>query len=265
MLESLRAWPLLQGYRGRPRVDVDRLIEILMRFSYLVADYPEIREIDINPMLVTPSDVRALDARVVIDRAALGKPPHAYEHLALRPYPEEYERRATLKDGAELLLRPIRPEDEPAWKALLGSCSPESRYARFRYLFQWSAHEVATRYCFIDYDREMAIVAERNEGGQRSLVGVGRLIADPDHETVEYAVLVNDAYQNRGLGGVLTDYCLEIAQRWGLAKVVAVTTSDNDRMIALFEERGFGIERGEDNLVSVEKLLPPESRRAHRA
>ena len=262
MLESLRAWPLLQGYRGRPRVDVERLLEILIRFSYLVADYPEIREIDINPMLVTPSEVRALDARVVVDRAALGKPAPDYQHLALRPYPEQYVRPATLRDGTELLLRPIRPEDEPMWKALLGSCSPESRYARFRYLFQWSAHEAATRYCFIDYDREIAIVAERSDEGVRSLVGVGRLSADPDHETVEYAVLVNDAYQNRGLGGVLTDYCLEIAQRWGLEKVVAVTTSDNARMIALFEERGFAIQHGEDGLVSVEKVIPPGARRS---
>lgn len=255
MLESLRAWPLLQGYRGRPRVNVERLVEILMRFSYLVADYPEISEIDVNPLLVTPREVVALDARVVVDRALLANPPKDYQHLALRPYPEEYVRTVTLRDGAELLLRPIRPEDEPAWKALLASCSPESRYARFRYLFQWSAHEVATRYCFIDYDREIAIVAERSEGAERSLVGVGRLIADPDLETVEYAVLVSDAYQNRGLGGVLTDYCLEIAKRWGPKRVVAVTTSDNVRMIALFEERGFTVEHGDDGLVSVDKPL----------
>jgi acetyltransferase len=255
MLESLRAWPLLQGYRGRPRVDVEALIEVLMRFSYLVADYPEICEIDVNPLLVTPKGVTALDARVVVDRATLAAPPKDYQHLALRPYPEEYVRTVTLRDGAELLLRPIRPEDEPMWKALLASCSPESRYARFRFLFQWSTHEVAARFCFIDYDREIAIVAERVQDGERSIVGVGRLIADPDHETVEYAVLVNDAYQNRGLGGVLTDYCLEIAKRWGLGRVVAVTTSDNTRMIALFEERGFTVQHGDDGLVSVDKPL----------
>ena len=90
MLESLRSWPLLQGYRGRPAVNIDRLIEILMRLSYLVADYPEIKELDVNPLLVTPDDVIALDARIILDHEAILNPPRPYSHLAIRPYPEEY-------------------------------------------------------------------------------------------------------------------------------------------------------------------------------
>jgi acetyltransferase len=256
MLESLRAWPLLCGYRGRPQVAVDRLIEALIRVSYLVADHPEITELDVNPLLVDPQGVVALDARVVVARELVGRSPgRAYEHLALRPYPEEYVRPARLGDGTDLLLRPIRPEDEPLWKALLASCSAESIYARFRFLFQWSSHEVATRFCFIDYDREIGIVAEQISDTGRALVGVGRLIADPDHESVEYAVLINDAFQNRGLGGVLTDYCLEIARGWGVKRVVAVTNSDNVRMLALLEERGFELTPGEEGLVSAARAL----------
>lgn len=255
MLESLRCWPLLQGYRGRPPVDLDRLIEIMIRFSYLVADCPEIVELDVNPLLVSSRDAAALDARAVIEPVAEASRPYA--HLALRPYPEEQVRRVTLGDGAALTLRPIRPEDEPRWRALLASCSPEALYARFRYLFQWSTHEAATRYCFIDYDREIAIVAETEDGsgGGRALVGVGRLIADPDNETGEYAVLVTDAFQNRGLGGVLTDTCLEIARSWGIRRVVAETTADNVRMIALFQGRGFEVTAGEQGLVTVAKDL----------
>jgi acetyltransferase len=254
MLESLRSWPLLRGFRGRAPVNLDRLVELMIRFSYLVADYPEIVELDVNPLLVSSRDALALDARAVVAPAA--KDARPYAHLALCPYPEEQVRRVTLRDGTALMLRPIRPEDEPRWKALLASCSPEALYARFRYLFQWSTHEAATRYCFIDYDREIAIVAESDDGnGERSLLGVGRLISDPDLDTGEYAVLVTDAYQNRGLGSVLTDTCLEIARSWGLRRVVAQTTSDNARMIAVFAERGFEITPEEEGLVTVSKLL----------
>ena len=146
-----------------------------------------------------------------------------------------------MKDGTNLLLRPIKPEDEPLWLELLSSCSRESIYSRFRYFFQWESHEVAARYCYIDYDREIAIVAEKIEGKKRRLLGVGRLIADPDHENVEYAVLITDKWQNRELGSILTDFCIEIAKHWGLKNMVAQTTSDNRRMISLFNKRGFKI------------------------
>lgn len=260
MLESLRSWPLLAGHRGRPGVHLDRLIEALMRFSYLVADYPEIQEIDVNPLLATARDVVALDARVIIDRARLererlGHPGRPYDHLALRPYPEEYVRPARMRDGTELRLRPIRPEDEPLWMDMLASCSRETIYMRFRYMFQWSTHEAAIRYCFNDYDREVAIVAETTDAGAPRLVGVGRLVADPDHESAEYAILVSDAWQNRGLGGVLTDYCIEIAAGWGVKRITAQTTSDNVRMLALFERRGFEIRPAEEGLLEVEKVL----------
>jgi acetyltransferase len=152
-------------------------------------------------------------------------------------------------------MRPIRPEDEPRWLELLASCSRETIYSRFRYLFDFRSHHAAVRYCFNDYDREIGIVCETDEGGRRKLVGVGRLVADPDHESVEYAVLVGDEWQNRGLGGVLTDYCLEIAQGWGLRRMVAVTTTDNVRMLALFEDRGFTIRPDREGLVHVAREL----------
>jgi len=255
MLESLKIWPLLRGYRGRPPANVDRLVEVLIRLSYLAADYPEIKELDVNPLLVTKHDVTALDARVIIERELVGKTGKPYSHLALRPYPEEYVASRKLKDGTQVVLRPIKPEDEPMWFELLGSCSRESIYQRFRYFFHWETHQVATRYCFIDYDREIAIVAELEEEGKRKLLGVGRLVADPDHESVEYAVLVGDAWQNKGLGSLLTDYCFEIARKWGLKRIVAQTTSDNPRMIEVFKKRGFEIKSDESGLVEVTKKL----------
>lgn len=255
-LESLESWPLLRGYRGRPGVNIDKLIEVLMRFSYLVADYPEIKELDVNPLLATPEDVIALDARVVVDRDILVHGVRPYAHLAIRPYPEEFVTERTLKDGTPVILRPIKPEDEPMWHELLASCSTQSIWFRFSYLFKHTTHEMASRYCFIDYDREMGIVAEVEEDGQRRLIGVGRLVADANHEAAEYAVIVADRWHGRGLGGLLTDYCLEVAKRWGIKKVVAETSKDNARMLATFRNRGFEFnERADQEVVLVSKSL----------
>jgi acetyltransferase len=240
MLESLKSWPLLRGYRGKPGANIDRLIEIIMRFSYLVADYPEIKELDINPLLVTPDDVMALDARVVIDREMVVRTVRPYAHLAIRPYPEEYVTTRQMKDGTSVTLRPIKPEDEPMWHDLLAGCSTQSIWFRFSYLFKQTTHEMATRYCFIDYDRELGIVAEVEEQGQRKLIGVGRLVADADHDAAEYAVIVVDRWQGHGLGALLTDYCCaEVAKHWGVKRIVAEVSKENARMLATFRDRGF--------------------------
>lgn len=254
MLSSLKIWPLLEGYRGQQPMDVDRLIEILIRLSYLAADYPEIEELDINPLLVRPDDAIALDARIVMSREPVAH--GTYAHLALRPYPEEYVRETALEDGTRILLRPIKPEDEPLWFDLLRSCSRESIYTRFRSFFHWESHQAAVHYCYIDYEREIAIVAEHEEDGVRRLLGVGRLIASPDFTDAEYAVLVADAWQNRGLGGLLTDYCLDIARDLGVREVVAQTTADNPRMVNVFRSRDFAVTPDVgSSLVEVTKRL----------
>ncbi len=254
MLESLRSWPLLTGYRGRPPVNIDRLVEVLMRISYLIADSPEISEMDVNPLLVTPDDVIALDARIIVDPELLKRRPEPYSHLAIHPYPEEYTRTAELKDGTQVLLRAIKPEDEPMWHELLKSCSEESIWYRFMRIFKEASHEMAARFCYIDYDREIAIVAELERDGERKLIGVGRLVADADHTEAEYAVLVADAYQGRGLGGLLTDYCLEICKSWGIRSVVIESAPDNRKMLRMSEGRGFTIERCDTNGIAIGRV-----------
>jgi len=244
----------LTGYRGSSPKNIDRLIEIINRLSYLAADYPEIVELDINPLLVTSDKLTVLDARIVVDLNQCRNDSNTYAHLALHPYPEKYVQKRKLGDQ-EILFRPIKPEDEPLWLDFLSSCSKESIYSRFRYFFHWDSHEVATRYCYIDYDREIAIVAIVGEGKESRIIGVGRLIADPDHETVEYAVLITDSWQNKELGSILTDYCMEIARKWNLRKLVAQTTTDNTRMIRMFEKRGFEIIYDADSTVEVIKEL----------
>jgi acetyltransferase len=251
MIKSLKIYPFLKGYRGAPAKDIEKLIEVIIRLSYLAADYPEIVELDINPLLVATNDVIALDARIVIDQELLGKDLPQFSHLLIHPYPDKYTKPAKLVDGTTILLRPIKPEDEPLWLDLLGSCSKESIYSRFRYNFHYDSHEIATQFCFIDYAREIAIVAEVMEEGNKKLIGVGRLIADLDHETVEYAVLISDAWQKKELGTLLTEYCVEIARQWHLKRIAAETTKDNQAMITVFRKLGFTVVFNQDTGVSV--------------
>jgi acetyltransferase len=255
MLESLKIYPLLAGWRGEAPKNIDKLIEVLIRMSYLAADYPEIEELDINPLIVTEDDVIALDARIVVDEEIMKQPVKEYSHLILRPYPESLIRTAKLKDNTEVILRPIKPEDEPMWLDLLASCSKEAIYHRFRYDFYFDSHEVASQFCFIDYDREIAIVAEVEEEGKKKIIGVGRLIADPDLEIMEYAILITDKWQKKELGYTLTNYCMEIAKLRGIKKLVAETTKDNKPMISVFRKLNFKIRFNEDTTVTVNKEI----------
>jgi acetyltransferase len=256
MLESLRSWPLLLGYRGKPRVNLEGLIEIMMRLSYLAAEYPEIKELDINPLMVTPDKVIALDARIQVDEAIEAHTDRPYSHLAIRPYPEEYVGGGTLKDGTPVVLRPIKPEDEPRWQELLTECSDESIRSRFRSLFERSSHDLATRYCFVDYDREMSVVAEVQDEANSRIIGVGNLFSDTCRESAEFAVLVGDRWQGRGLGDLLTDHCIHIAQDWGVRRVRAETSNGNSRMLSVFTKRGFELSRDYvEDVVLVDKSL----------
>jgi acetyltransferase len=214
------------------------LLETVIRFSYLVANCPQIAEMDVNPLLVTPRDVIALDARVRIDRShpADARP---FSHLAIRPYPESLVHTASLRDATPITVRPIRPEDEPLWHRMLGECSPESIRLRFRSMFREMSHEMATRYCFMDYDRELAMVAEVSRDADRCLIGVGHLLGDADHTQAEFAVLVPDAWQRKGVGALLLDACLEVAKDWGLREVVGETERVNTGMLATFRNAGF--------------------------
>jgi acetyltransferase len=236
-------------------MNIDRLVEVLLKFSYLISENPSIRELDVNPLLVTSEGATALDARVILDPGAISAKPKPYSHLAIRPYPTEFVRPASLRDNTSVLLRPIQPEDEPLWHELLRNCSERSIWLRFRYLFKESTHEMATRFCFIDYDRTMAIVAEIEAGGKRQLVGVGRLVADPDHGKAEYAVLVTDAWQGRGLGSLITDYCLEICSTWGINRIYAETTADNQRMQNILRRHKFEVKRATNHEVLYHTLL----------
>lgn len=241
MLKSLKVHQLLHGYRDRPAVDVDELVETIIRFSYLIAESPNIAEVDINPLLVSPTGVIGLDARVITNDGPI-EPDATYSHLAMRPYPHELTRPFTLEDGTQVTLRPIRPEDEPVWHDMLTVSSAQTKRARFQSTIGKTTHSFAARYCHIDYDREMAIVAIDESGDEPKMLGVGRLVMGPVDDEAEYAVLIADPWQGQGLGNGLTDYCLQIARDWGVSRVYSATDADNKRMIAVFKDQGFDVE-----------------------
>jgi acetyltransferase len=255
MLESLRIWPLLKGYRGRPAVDIDQLLQVMVLFSYLLAETPEVTELDVNPLWASSKGILALDARAVLRFAAEKVIRRPYGHLAIRPYPNQYQHRAQLQNGRTVLLRPIRPEDESRWIQMLETCSPETIRRRFRGMLRPEAHAISARFCTIDYDRELAIVAEIEAGADRELIGVGRMVADADHEQAEFAILVSDPWQSVGLGSILTEYCINVASDWGVSSLVADVDWNNERMLSLLRSNRFEVASQNDGIVRYSRLL----------
>ncbi len=254
MIEETRVYKLLQGYRGMPAVDIKAVQFLLVKFAYLLMDLPEIQEIDINPYVIDEVGGLALDAHVVLDKHSTYDAMTPHSHLVISPYPTQYLRKFKMRNGQTAVLRPIRPEDEPLERAMFESVSKQSLYYRFfSYSFD-ASHNALARFTQIDYDREMAIIAEVEEGGVRKMAGVVRAINDAWHNSAEYAILVADPWQNQGLGSVLTDFILEISRERGIDKITAEVLNDNNRMSYILKKRGFSLKAqyGEEAILELD-------------
>jgi acetyltransferase len=230
---------MLQGFRGKPAADFEGIEEILVNFSNLIVDFPEIAEIDINPLAISNGKASALDARIIIDKSYDATDRSTYPHLIIAPYPTKYITPWQLSDGTEVLLRPIRPEDEPAEHEMLSSLSEDTLRARFFSVIKDISHEWLILFCNIDYDRHMAIVAEVRENGKSRMIGVARLIMDQDLTSGEVAVLVQDRFQGRRLGSKLVEMLIGIARERGLEDIRADVLTENKRMLNVFRRLGF--------------------------
>lgn len=244
LLQQTRVYDLLShGFKTKPPVNLRLVDETLVRLSNLIIDFPEVKEVDINPLVVTATSAVALDARIVLDKETVQKGIPEYGHLIITPYPTRYVQPWTTKDGRSVLLRPIRPEDEPLERALIAGLSQDSMRFRFFYTIKEITHDMLTRFCNIDYDREMAIIAEYTSNGTRRNVGVGRLVIRPERDTGEFATLVADDFQDTGLGLKLTDMLIGIAQEKGLQSIYGIVLADNVKMLNLARRLGFTVER----------------------
>jgi len=249
MMEQTKVYRALEGVRGRPPVNLDRLEKLLVRFSQLVVEQPWIREIDINPFLAAPEQLIALDARIVLHPLHLRE--EELPRPAIRPYPRQYMGTWRLKDGSAVLIRPIRPEDEPLLVAFHHKLSERSVYLRYASLLKLSqrvAHERLARLCFIDYDREMALVAERRspETGRPEILAVARLTKVYGTNDGEFALLVRDDVQGKGLGTELLRRLLQIGEAEGLERIVADILVQNHAMQHVCRKLGFQVLHSSD-------------------
>ncbi len=241
-IEQTKIHAALMGIRGREPADLPALEQLLVRFSQLVAEQPRIKEIDVNPLMVAGKQMIALDARIILHDAGVADA--QLPKLAIRPYPFQYVREEKLRGGVQVTIRPIRAEDEPLMVKLhhmLSAGTVYSRYFSFLKLEQRTAHERLARLCFIDYDREMALVAERRSSGtgEREIIGVGRLIKQPSRATGEFAILVADPWQGLGLGSLLLSLVVQVARDERLSAVSGEILADNQAMKAVARRVGF--------------------------
>ncbi|MBV9272377.1 MAG: GNAT family N-acetyltransferase, partial [Verrucomicrobia bacterium] len=259
LMERARIYAALQGVRRRSPVNLSELERILVQFSLLVAEQRWIKEIDVNPLVVSADQILALDARVVLHDP--GKLEKDLPRLAIRPYPQQYASTWTLKDGTPLTLRPIRPEDEPLMIKFHGTLSEETvhfRYFGVTKLEKRVAHERLTRICFNDYDREIALVAVRQnpETKEDEIVGTGRLIKVLGTNDAQFAILISDQFQGQGLGVRLLTLLVDIARNEGVDRIIGHILPENYAMRQVSKKVGFDISFDEFNeLIRAELKL----------
>lgn len=245
LMEQTRVFKALRGVRGRKPVDLEALEALLVRFSYLVIEQPDIAEIDINPLIVSSDTLVAVDARVVLhppdqDLGALPRP-------AIRPYPNQYVTRRKLQDGTPVVIRPILPEDEPRIVEFHKTLSDRSVYNRYFVPLKLSeriAHERLVRVCFSDYDRDIPLVTEyrRDPGAPAEIIGIGRLSKEHLLNEGEFALIISDAWQGRGLGRQLLELLIQVAREERLSRLFGHILVGNREMQHVCRKLGFSLQ-----------------------
>ena len=250
LMERTKIFSALGGVRGRQPVNLVELEKLLVRFSFLVTEQKWIKEIDINPLLASATGLLALDARILLHPQDMLNPPAP----AIRPYPIQYVKPWRFDDGTEVRIRPIRPEDERLIISFHAKLSEQSVYLRYFHLLtldQRVSHDRLVRVCFGDYDREIALVAERFDSGrqQSEILAVARFSKAHLANEAELAVLIADEYQSRGLGTELWRRLLEIARCEEVDQVTAEILAENRQMLEVCRQFGFDLEHVEDGVV----------------
>jgi acetyltransferase len=245
LMERTHIYTALQGVRGRKPVDLFALEQLLVRFSQLVVEQPRIAEIDLNPLLASPERLAALDARIVLHPGEVKD--HQLPRPAIRPYPMQYAVNLNLKEGTPVTIRPIRPEDEPLMQRFHQTLSEQTVYHRYfaqMRLEQRTTHERLIRICFIDYDREMALVVERKDRttGQPEIIAVGRLSKLHFGNEAEFALLVSDRWQRHGIGRRLLHLLVQVGRDEALDRITAIILPNNTGMQHLARVAGFQLD-----------------------
>jgi acetyltransferase len=240
LIARTRVSRVLKAYRDVPAADEGAIALLLVKLAQLAADLPEVRELDLNPVLAEQNGLIAVDARVAVaptDPMRRGPPGHP--RFAIRPYPTEWERRTALRDGTAILVRPVRPEDEPLYGLFLAGVTARDLRLRFFAPVKEFGHAFIARFTQIDYARAMALIAIEESSGQ--MLGVVRLHADANYDRGEYAILVRSDLQGRGLGYLLMQVIIEYARAEDLKTIEGQVLSENTSMLQMCKELGFEI------------------------
>ncbi len=255
LIEQTRASRLLGPFRNAPAVKQDAVEQVLLRVSEMACELPAIKAIDINPLLAGERGVAAVDARIELSDA----PPalDAYAHMAINPYPMHFARQVTLGDGSEVTLRPIRPEDAEREQAFVRGLSEESRYLRFMRVLDELTPPMLVRFTQVDYDREMAFIALHEADGKKEQIGVARYNMEPDGETAEFALVVGDEWQSRGLGTALLRILVDYARQRGVRELFGDVLLRNSGMRELGARLGFDeqVLESEEDVVRISRRL----------
>jgi acetyltransferase len=247
LMRQTRVWHLLEGYRDCPAADVDAIAQALVRLSSLVTHHPEIREVDINPLLADAEGVIALDARIRVDQTT----PRVA--MSIRGYPSQWQADIEAGRAGRVHVRPIRPEDEVLYKDFFAKVTLNDQRLRFFTAAPNLSHRFLAQLTQIDYAREMAFVAIAEEGG---LLGVVRMVADPDYTQAEFAILVRSDLKGCGLGWQLMRHLIAYARAEKLQQLYGSVLTDNTTMLQMCRELGFRVERqADDASVEIVRLV----------
>jgi acetyltransferase len=253
LIARTRVSRILKAYRNVPAADEQAIALLLVKLAQLAADFPEIREIDLNPVLADETGVIAVDARVSVAPVEPRRGPSGHPRFAIRPYPKEWERHVTLPDGKALLVRPVRPEDEPLYAPFFAKVTQQDLRLRFFAPVKEFSHMFVARFTQIDYARAMAFLAIEKSSGE--MLGVVRIHADAEFDNGEYAVLVRSDFKGHGLGWLLMQQMIEYARAEGLKCVRGQVLQENTEMLAMCRNLGFQIQSDpEDSSVAVVSL-----------
>ncbi|MBY0560472.1 bifunctional acetate--CoA ligase family protein/GNAT family N-acetyltransferase [Hyphomicrobium sp.] len=257
MIAKTRISRLLAGYRDRPAADVNAVADVLVRVSDLIIRHPEIRELDINPLLVDENGVIAIDARLKLADEQV----NPRRELAIRPYPSGLQRTITVDRIGEITLRPVRPDDEPRYGPFFARISPEDIRLRFFTGRRELPHAFLAKLTQVDYAREMAFVAIKKDSGE--LLGVSRLILEPDRTRGEFGVIVRSDLHSHGLGRQLMNALMSYARSEGVTEVFGLVHVENRQMLAMADELGFKLRIVPDDPTVREVVWHPQDVTAH--
>jgi len=245
LIARTHAAKMLGKFRHMPPADQEALVSVLLRVSEMVCEFPWLKEMDINPLLLDEHGALAVDARIVVDFRSSGA--QRYAHMAIHPYPTHLVSKWQLPDGTDVTLRPIRPEDAELEQTFVRGLSEETKYYRFMDTVQELTPTMLVRFTQIDYDREMALMAVTTVDGVEQELAIARYATNPDRLSCEFAVVVADQWQHKGIGHKLMSTLMEAARAKGLTQMEGEILGTNQVMLGLVANMGFSIHTSADD------------------